>query len=318
MPWASIGASVGGSLISGALGGSSSKKEASKMRKLMKQAQDMQFVAQNEAKYAMLPYEQLGDVANERLADYLGLSAPKGYAERPTREQVANEFSARHYQRYKRGYGVTSDMGSENLNIDAEYQRRLADWEAGLDEYKKANPEWQAETEGYGSLLENFTGKDLYNEPGYQFRLSEGEKGINRQLAARGGWDSGSALKALDRYNQDFASNEYTDAFNRDASNKSRIYSFLSGTAGAGQSAAATRSGMATAGANSMANTGYNFGVQAANLGMQGADAWNSAIQGAIGNAIYGYERSKNPGVVGNYGVGADYGYSAPKPFYSY
>jgi hypothetical protein len=313
MPWIA----VGGAVLSGMMGSSSKKKEASKQRKMMRQAQDMQFNAMNEAKYAMLPYEQTGDQANERLATLLGIASPKGYAPKPTRERVADEFSNAHYQRYKRGYGTTSNMGGENVLIDDEYQRRLAEWEKGLEEYQKANP--TSDDPEFGSLLRNFTGDDLESEPGYQFRLSEGEKGVNRNLAARGGWDSGAALKSLSRYNQDYASNEYGNAFNRDASNKSRIYGFLSGTAGAGQNAAATRSGMAASGANSMANTGLNFGSLASSLQTQASDSMSQGIQSAIGNYIYGTERNRdrNSGVTGNYGSPADYGYSTQQPWYS-
>lgn len=52
-------------------------------------------------------------------------------------------------------------------------------------------------------------------DPGYDFRLSEGMRGINNSAAARGGVLSGAALKAASKYNQDFASNEYGNAFNR-------------------------------------------------------------------------------------------------------
>ena len=52
-------------------------------------------------------------------------------------------------------------------------------------------------------------------DPGYDFRRSEGEKGINRSLAARGGALSGAAVKAGIRFNQDTASQEYANYFNR-------------------------------------------------------------------------------------------------------
>ena len=61
-----------------------------------------------------------------------------------------------------------------------------------------------------------FTGEvDLQADPGYQFRLSEGLKALDRQAAARGGLISGSALKASSRYGQDMASQEYGNAYNR-------------------------------------------------------------------------------------------------------
>ena len=52
-------------------------------------------------------------------------------------------------------------------------------------------------------------------DPGYAFRLSEGQKALDRQAAARGGLISGGALKAAQRYGQDMGSQEYMNAFNR-------------------------------------------------------------------------------------------------------
>ena len=52
-------------------------------------------------------------------------------------------------------------------------------------------------------------------DPGYAFRLSEGQQALDRSAAARGGLISGGALKAAQRYGQDMGSQEYTNAFNR-------------------------------------------------------------------------------------------------------
>ncbi|MDP5211380.1 hypothetical protein, partial [Microbulbifer sp. 2205BS26-8] len=55
----------------------------------------------------------------------------------------------------------------------------------------------------------------FYESPDYQFRLSEGEKAINRSAAARGNLLSGAALKDLNAYGQNLASTEYGNWFNR-------------------------------------------------------------------------------------------------------
>lgn len=52
-------------------------------------------------------------------------------------------------------------------------------------------------------------------DPGYAFRLSEGLKALERSAAARGGLLSGGTGKALQRYGQDLASQEYGNAFER-------------------------------------------------------------------------------------------------------
>jgi hypothetical protein len=52
-------------------------------------------------------------------------------------------------------------------------------------------------------------------DPSYGFRLSEGLKALERSAAARGGLMSGGTGKALQRYGQDMASQEYGNAFQR-------------------------------------------------------------------------------------------------------
>lgn len=52
-------------------------------------------------------------------------------------------------------------------------------------------------------------------DPGYQFRKAEGNQAIDRRQAAGGSFLSGESIKAATRYNQDFASNEFSNVFNR-------------------------------------------------------------------------------------------------------
>ena len=59
------------------------------------------------------------------------------------------------------------------------------------------------------------TAADMANDPGYQFRLDQGNKALQASAAARGTLLSGGTLKALDQYNQDYASGEYGNVYNR-------------------------------------------------------------------------------------------------------
>jgi hypothetical protein len=63
--------------------------------------------------------------------------------------------------------------------------------------------------------FKDFTMADFQKDPGYDFRFKEGLKAVDANAAARGGLISGAALKASQRYGQDMASQEYTNAFNR-------------------------------------------------------------------------------------------------------
>jgi hypothetical protein len=74
-------------------------------------------------------------------------------------------------------------------------------------------------------------------DPGYAFRLAEGQKALDRSAAARGGLISGSALKAASRYGQEMGSQEYQNAFNRYQAERSAKLGPLQSLAGVGQTA---------------------------------------------------------------------------------
>lgn len=129
-------------------------------------------------------------------------------------------------------------------------------------------------------------------DPGYAFRMSEGAKALERSAIAGGGAFSGAYDKALSRYTQDYASNEYQNAFNR-----------LGTIAGAGQSATGALSGAAT-------NYGQNAGQYITNAGnaqAQGVtNAGNARASGyqAGGQAWGNFWGDTVPGAVG-VGAGA-------------
>lgn len=60
-----------------------------------------------------------------------------------------------------------------------------------------------------------FNPEDLENDPGYQFNLAEGNKQLDRQQLARGGYFSGNALREGVQFGQGLADNTYNSAFQR-------------------------------------------------------------------------------------------------------
>ena len=72
-------------------------------------------------------------------------------------------------------------------------------------------------------------------DPGYAFRIGEGQKALDRQAAARGGLISGGALKAAQRYGQEMGSQEYQNAFNRYQAERQAKLGPLQSLAGVGQ-----------------------------------------------------------------------------------
>lgn len=116
-------------------------------------------------------------------------------------------------------------------------------------------------------------------DPGYQFRLGEGEKSINRAVASRGNYDSGAALKALTRYGQDYATGEFGNVFNRNALLAGMGQTATGGTVNAGQNAVNTMAGN-TVGAGNARASGYVGIGNALNTGI------NNYQQGQLVNPL--------------------------------
>ena len=70
---------------------------------------------------------------------------------------------------------------------------------------------------GYQPFNEQFEfdTEDLLKDPGYQFRLNEGSKAVERKGASRGMLQSGRTLKSLSSWAQGLASQEYGSAYGR-------------------------------------------------------------------------------------------------------
>ena len=83
-----------------------------------------------------------------------------------------------------------------------------------------------------------FSMAQFQQDPGYGFRMSEGMKALERSAAARGGLMSGATLKGIQRYGQDLASQEYTNAFNRYQTERAARLQPLQSLAGVGQTTA--------------------------------------------------------------------------------
>lgn len=75
-------------------------------------------------------------------------------------------------------------------------------------------------------------------DPGYAFRLAEGQKALERSAAARGGLMSGATGKALTRFGQEMGSQEYANAFNRYQTERAAKLQPLQSLAGVGQTTA--------------------------------------------------------------------------------
>ncbi|CAB4146651.1 hypothetical protein UFOVP503_48 [uncultured Caudovirales phage] len=180
----------------------------------------------------------------------------------------------------RKAAGVQADAANRATDIQSQQYSRTEE----LNEpYRQA---------GIGALNKLITASDytpfgmdqFQADPGYAFRLAEGQKAIERSAAARGMQLSGSMLKGLTNYGQGAASQEYSNAFNRYQAERSARLNPLQTLAGIGQSAT---SQVGAAGQN-YANAASDLttsGAAARGSGYVGsANALNQAI-GSAGNA---------------------------------
>ena len=180
----------------------------------------------------------------------------------------------------------SSLLGGSAANSAASTQAAAADRAAQLqnDQYNQTRADqapWRAAGETALNqlipLATNYTPfsyNSMTADPGYQFRLQQGQEALGHQNAARGGAVSGTSLKAMQDYAQNSASNEYNNAFNRYQANRQAQLGPLQSLAGIGQTSA---------------NFTGQLGAQnAANVGnlITGGAAANAAGQVGTANAL--------------------------------
>ena len=187
---------------------------------------------------------------------------------------------------------LAAQIGDKQYAQTREDQLRIYDQQRNDQApYREAGTKSLAElmngTAPGGQFTKNYERTPFEVDPGYQFRLAEGQNGIQRAAASRGGLYSGATLKALSRFNQGTAAQEYgawdqrqntrEDQFN---ANRSFNRNNLASLAGIGQTATTATS---NAGSNA-----YGTIAQAAqgnaNLGARAAqDAGAARASGYVG-----------------------------------
>lgn len=145
-----------------------------------------------------------------------------------------------------------------------------------LSQYLGLKPSDGSAGTSYGSLMKPFSMADYQADPGYGFRMQQGNQALDRSAAARGGLLSGRAAKDTLNYSQGLASQEYGNAYNRYNTNQTNQYNRLASTAGLGQTAAST-----------IGNAAQSYGNNAANL-ITSSGAAQAAGQVGSANALTG------------------------------
>ena len=166
----------------------------------------------NQSTGELRSYDNLNSYQKQQLEQMGGLYAGKGLQGAGTQQAFWTPHQTTQTE-------TVTDQDALNAAVEAEYARQQ---EGGKPDY-------------YGSLLQSF-GMDQYEaDPGYQFRLDQGQKQLERQLAAQGKTYSPEAAKALMGYNQGMASQEYGNAYNRYQNDQNTIFNRLAGISGLGQ-----------------------------------------------------------------------------------
>lgn len=198
--------------------------------------------------------------------------------------------------------GVQSQVNLQRRMYEEGVERQKPFYQAGVN----ALPGYLSGIGPNGELVRGFTQADYQADPGYAFRMSEGMKALEGSAAARGGLLSGNALRGIQRFGQDLASQEYRNAYDRFRDTQGLRRNALAGVVGFAPTAAGamTSSGQnyATGAGNAMANQGVN----SANA-LIAAQQARSSSYGQVGSALGKY--------LGGGGGGGGTGYMQNSPY---
>lgn len=140
-------------------------------------------------------------------------------------------------------------------------------------------------------LTKGYTAEDFAKgiDPGYQFRLAQGQKAFENQANRGGGLISGNVLQGMQDYTQGQASQEYGNAFSRNLSTQTNIFNKLKSIADMGLGATGTTADLATRTGESMGSAAI-AGAQAQGAGQIGAaKAYGNTLQGMANYAALPY-----------------------------
>jgi hypothetical protein len=274
-PWLQTGTSAIGQLgtLMGLPGASGAKTRDQLYQELLPQYTS-KTITQNKGSgggmYSVLKTGQVFDPTN-----YVSMHKAGVYV---TPEQFAKMTPA---QRKQAGWGGGGGGGSTTTSsVD----------QAGLNAAIEAALASQTPSADFGKLLETYTGQDIYTDPSYQFRLGQGQKAMERQMAASGKYLTPQASAALMDLGQQMGSQEYQNAYNRFNQDQGNLYNRLANLAGMGQ----TQTGQIIGAGSNYANaatdlyTGMGNATVAAQQANQSPSMFNTLL-GVGGSALGSY-----------------------------
>jgi hypothetical protein len=281
---------AGATVVGGALSSSAAGSAASAQAKSADRAADLQYEQYLKGVELQEPFRQAGMLGQNRLMTLLGLGGEGQYDDTAYNKALANynaELAALDPSKFTTGGGEGGEGTFNQAAFDAARAGIVA---PNREQFRMTGGDTSAADFGKYATAEytpEMFAKGI--DPGYQFRLKEGMQGLERSAAARGGLLSGGTLKGIQRYGQDMASQEYTNAFNRYQAERTGTLNPFQSMAGQGQSTA-----------NTLTNLGMNYANQAGEAYMGAGNARASgyvgqanAIGGAIGNISNQYYQNQ-------------------------
>lgn len=128
---------------------------------------------------------------------------------------------------------------------------------------------------------------NLVSDPGYQFRLQQGQETLENSAAARGNLLSGATLKDLTGYAQGMASQEGQAAFSRDMNSFNNKQNQLANLMQQGFNASGQITGAGQATTNNLANLAMQGGANQSNYYTNLANAGQGFLNGMTGAAMF-------------------------------
>lgn len=272
---AMVGGGIASSLIGADAAGDAADTQAAaadRATQLQKQMFDKQVELQ-------APFREAGLTANNRLMYLLGLGpGPSSSSGAMTYEQAVQAADNDHRRMYGVGLDAIDPVVAQN-------------WKNQIRESinAQANGAQTANDPEFGSLMQNFGMDQFQADPGYQFRMDEGMRALEGSAAARGGLLSGAAMKAIQKYGQGVASQEYGNAYGRYTADQTNRYNRLAGLVNTGMGATNQTSNAA---ANFANNASSNI-IGAGNAAAAGQVGAANALVGGINSGINAYQNNQ-------------------------
>ena len=279
MTWVAV--AIGGSAVLGAVTSSNAASSAaSGARDAANQANATSQGQFNQSQWAQQPWTQAGGNAINQLSYLMGLGNPS------TSHKTQANFDADKYL-------AANPDAQAWIAANQQLGRYYSAWDHYVaDGSHRAGDFWNNATPAqgggngqmgaFGSLAQPFSMDKFQADPGYAFRLAEGQKALERSGAAKGMSLSGAQQKALTAYGQGIGAQEYNAAYGRYQNDQSTLFNRLSGIAGTGQQANQYLGQLGMNTANTQGNNLMGAATVAGNAGMANAGMWGNALNSGI------------------------------------